>query len=211
MNIEEKYSQNSQEFAYLGLMEEMRMEALLLALLQEGDSALEERAMEYGDKIIQLKDEIRDTEMLLERLRRLLADYGKSDNILQEIAAGQRLELTEGMDVLIDGKKISMTPLPKALFLLFWRHPEGICFKDMSDYREELVELYGRTSRSDDPERFRSTIDRLIDLDSNSLDTQRYLLKRQLEAQMNPSDAAMFCIRGSRGEKKVIPASRRRK
>ena len=139
MNIEEKYSQNSQEFAYLGLMEEMRMEALLLALLQEGDSALEEGAMEYGDKIIQLKDEIRDTEMLLERLRRLLADYGKSDNILQEIAAGQRLELTEGMDVLIDGKKISMTPLPKALFLLFWRHPEGICFKDMSDYREELV------------------------------------------------------------------------
>ena len=113
MNIEEKYSQNSQEFAYLGLMEEMRMEALLLALLQEGDSALEERAMEYGDKIIQLKDEIRDTEMLLERLRRLLADYGKSDNILQEIAAGQRLELTEGMDVLIDGKKISMTPCPR--------------------------------------------------------------------------------------------------
>ena len=56
MNIEEKYSQNSQEFAYLGLMEEMRMEALLLALLQEGDSALEEGAMEYGDKIIQLKD-----------------------------------------------------------------------------------------------------------------------------------------------------------
>ena len=211
MNIEEKYSQNSQEFAYLGLMEEMRMEALLLALLQEGGCTLEEGAMEYGDKIIQLKDEIRDTEMLLERLRRLLADYGKSDNILQEIAAGQRLELTEGMDVLIDGKKISMTPLPKALFLLFWRHPEGICFKDMSDYREELVELYGRTSRSDDPERFRSTIDRLIDLDSNSLDTQRYLLKRQLEAQMNPSDAAMFCIRGSRGEKKVIPASRRRK
>ena len=211
MNIEEKYSQNSQEFAYLGLMEEMRMEALLLALLQEGDSALEEGAREYGDKHIQLKDEIRDTEKLLERLRRLLADYGKSDNILQEIAAGQRLELTEGMDVLIDVKKISMTPLPKALFLLFWRHPEGICFKDMSDYREELVELYGRTSRSDDPERFRSTIDRLIDLDSNSLDTQRYLLKRQLEAQMNPSDAAMFCIRGSRGEKKVIPASRRRK
>ena len=211
MNIEEKYSQNSQEFAYLGLMEEMRMEALLLALLQEGGCTLEEGRVTYGNTPEQLKDEIRETEKLLERLRRLLSDYGKSDNILQEIAAGQRLELTEGMDVLIDGKKISMTPLPKALFLLFWRHPEGICFKDMSDYREELVELYGRTSRSDDPERFRSTIDRLIDLDSNSLDTQRYLLKRQLEAQMNPSDAAMFCIRGSRGEKKVIPASRRRK
>ena len=192
-------------------MEEMRMEALLLALLQEGGCTLEEGRVTYGNTPEQLKDEIRETEKLLERLRRLLADYGKSDNILQEIAAGQRLELTEGMDVLIDGKKISMTPLPKALFLLFWRHPEGICFKDMSDYREELVELYGRTSRSDDPERFRSTIDRLIDLDSNSLDTQRYLLKRQLEAQMNPSDAAMFCIRGSRGEKKVIPASRRRK
>ena len=211
MNIEEKYSQNSQEFAYLGLMEEMRMEALLLALLQEGGCTLEEGRVTYGNTPEQLKDEIRETEKLLERLRRMLSDYGKSESALQGMAAEQRLELTEGMDVLIDGKKISMTPLPKALFLLFWRHPEGICFKDMSDYREELVELYGRTSRSDDPERFRSTIDRLIDLDSNSLDTQRYLLKRQLEAQMNPSDAAMFCIRGSRGEKKVIPASRRRK
>lgn len=196
-------------------MAEMKMEALLFALLQQRAGTLEEETAAYGVAAERLKAEIRRTESLLGRLRRLLSEYGSGEDSREEAvlgeAASHRLELNEDLEVLIDGKHIEMTPLPKALFLLFWRHPEGICFKDLSDYREELVELYSRTSRRSDPELFVSTIDRLIDLDSNSLDTQRYLVRRQLEAQMNPSDAALFCIRGSRGEKKVIPASRRRK
>lgn len=196
-------------------MAEMKMEALLFALLQQRAGTLEEETAAYGAAAERLKAEIRRTESLLGRLRRLLSEYGSGEDSREEAvlgeAASHRLELNEDLEVLIDGKHIEMTPLPKALFLLFWRHPEGICFKDLSDYREELVELYSRTSRRSDPELFVSTIDRLIDLDSNSLDTQRYLVRRQLEAQMNPSDAALFCIRGSRGEKKVIPASRRRK
>lgn len=38
--------------------------------------------------------------------------------------------------------EIVMGPLPKAIFLLFLKHTEGIIFKDLPDYRDELVKIY---------------------------------------------------------------------
>lgn len=35
-----------------------------------------------------------------------------------------------------------MRPICKAVYLLFLRHPEGIRFKELPDYREELAEIY---------------------------------------------------------------------
>ena len=35
-----------------------------------------------------------------------------------------------------------MTPLVKAVYFLFLRHPEGIVFKNLMDYRTELQKIY---------------------------------------------------------------------
>ena len=35
-----------------------------------------------------------------------------------------------------------MEPLVKAVYLLFLNHPEGIIFKNLPDYRQELTEIY---------------------------------------------------------------------
>ena len=40
--------------------------------------------------------------------------------------------------------EITMEPLIKAVFLLFLKHPEGIMFKELPEYRRELAEIYGR-------------------------------------------------------------------
>ena len=40
--------------------------------------------------------------------------------------------------------EIKMEPLVKAVYLLFLKHPEGIVFKCLPDYRKELAELYKR-------------------------------------------------------------------
>ena len=37
-----------------------------------------------------------------------------------------------------------MKPLPKAVFLLFLKHPEGIAFKCLPDYQAELLDIYKR-------------------------------------------------------------------
>ena len=38
--------------------------------------------------------------------------------------------------------EVRMEPLVKAVYLLFLRHPEGIIFKDLPDYRQELTKIY---------------------------------------------------------------------
>lgn len=41
-----------------------------------------------------------------------------------------------------DKLEVKMRPICKAVYLLFLRHPEGIRFKELPDYREELAEIY---------------------------------------------------------------------
>ena len=41
-------------------------------------------------------------------------------------------------------KEVHMEPLAKAVYLLFLRHPEGIVFKTLPDYRKELTHLYDK-------------------------------------------------------------------
>ena len=41
-------------------------------------------------------------------------------------------------------KEVQLSPIHKALYLLFLNHPEGIEFKNLIDYREELLQLYKR-------------------------------------------------------------------
>lgn len=54
-----------------------------------------------------------------------------------------------------------MEPLVKAVYILFLRHPEGIMFKNLYDYREELEIIY-RCVRSK-----KNQIDRLLDSPSS--------------------------------------------
>ncbi|MDR1920073.1 MAG: hypothetical protein LBQ65_10570 [Tannerellaceae bacterium] len=41
-----------------------------------------------------------------------------------------------------DNLEIKMTPLPKALYILFLRHPEGIKLRYLAAYQEELTDIY---------------------------------------------------------------------
>lgn len=38
--------------------------------------------------------------------------------------------------------RFDFSPIEKAIYLLYWNHPEGIAFKDMVDYTKELTDLY---------------------------------------------------------------------
>ena len=53
--------------------------------------------------------------------------------------------------------EIMMEPLVKAVYILFLRHPEGIMFKDLYDYRKELEIIYRCVKAK------KNQIDRLLD------------------------------------------------
>ena len=86
-------------------------------------------------------------EEIKERIRKL-KDYGMSEKELTSLLEAERplLQLAVSKDYRLylgeQRMEVRMEPLVKAVYLLFLRHPEGIIFKDLPDYRQELTKIY---------------------------------------------------------------------
>ena len=66
-------------------------------------------------------------------------------------------------------KEVVMTPVHKALYILFLNHEEGIEFKDLADHREELRLIYGQTAPATDLAKIEDTVCRLTDPTDNAI------------------------------------------
>lgn len=66
-------------------------------------------------------------------------------------------------------KEVVMTPVHKALYILFLNHEEGIEFKDLADHREELRRIYGQTAPATDQAKIEDTVCRLTDPTDNAI------------------------------------------
>lgn len=100
--------------------------------------------------------------------------------------------------------KITMTPLPKAVFFLFLRHPEGILFKQLIDYRNELSHIYNKISNRTIKDSIEHSISDITDPTNNSINEK---CARIREAFINKFDERLACnyfVTGKRGEPKKI-------
>ena len=57
-------------------------------------------------------------------------------------------------------KEVEMSPIHKALYLLFLNHPDGIESKHLSDHRDELLSIYMRVSSWLDIDKVHDVVDR---------------------------------------------------
>ena len=105
------------------------------------------------------------------------------------------------------GKEVKMDDKCKAFYFLYLRHPEGIRYKEMSDYREELLEIYwGLVDR--EREEAAKTIDRLIDPLGNEMNVCSSRIKAAFRNQVGERVAKFYYLVGPAGEIKKIPLDR---
>jgi hypothetical protein len=110
-----------------------------------------------------------------------------------------------GIKLPLYDKEIELPPVQKAVFLLFLKHPEGIYFKDLSDYRVELIEYYKKVkSGLFSMTSARNSIELLTDPTNNSLNEKRTAIKVAFERAINERLARNYCILGERNEIKRI-------
>lgn len=100
--------------------------------------------------------------------------------------------------------EVAMSPLPKSLYILFLRHPEGINFKDMPDYFEELLEIYMEISPRANLEKIRNSIERLCNPLDNSINEKCSRIKEAFTDFMSEELAQMYCITGQSRSKRGI-------
>jgi hypothetical protein len=104
--------------------------------------------------------------------------------------------------------EITMTPLPKALFILFLRHPEGINLKSLIDYKKELLEIYKLLSYRETYFDIVESINRICNPFEGSINEKLSRIKEAFLKKMSMDTAKYYIVTGERGKKKSIDIDR---
>lgn len=100
--------------------------------------------------------------------------------------------------------EIRMEPLVKAVYLLFLRHPEGIIFKNLPDYRQELTRIYSDVRPWGLTDRALQSIEDVTNPMLNSINEKCARIRKAFSEQLPKSVARYYSISGKRGEVKKI-------
>ena len=108
-----------------------------------------------------------------------------------------RLLITEDYRfILVDyhQKEVELQPVHKAVYLLFLAHPEGIEFKRLSDYRQELLNYYMATARSLDKDKIEEGVDHLVNPLDNAINEKCSRIKKTFLEMMDEYTASYYFI-----------------
>ena len=171
-------------------------------------------------------NELQTPEEGAQALRRLIVQLqaeGRNDLLLKaigvplleelriEAAKGKLSKLVITKDyrfILADyNREVELQPVHKAVYLLFLAHPEGIEFKRLADYREELTRYYMATAKMMDKEKIIESVDHLINPLDNAINEKCSRIKKTFLEMMDEYTASYYII--SSHTKKHIAGSNR--
>ena len=175
-----------------------------------------------------MNDEMRHTpEELAGRLKLLASQLlaaGRKDLLLQALGAPlleelrieaartklSRLLITKDYRFyLVDygNREVELQPVHKAVYLLFLAHPEGIEFKHLADYREELTRNYMATARLLDRSKIIEGVDHLVNPLDNAINEKCSRIKSTFLGLMDEYAASYYIISGHT-QKRIAGSSR---
>ena len=149
----------------------------------------------------------------LSQLVRELVAAGRNDLLLRSIGVSvleelrieaaksrlSRLLITKDYRIILvdyDNKEVEMTPVHKAVYLLFLNHPEGIVFKKLSEYRDELLQYYMSTAKLMDKQTITESVDMLVNPLNNSINEKCSRIKSIFLNMMDQYSANYYIISG---------------
>ena len=149
----------------------------------------------------------------LSQLVRELVAAGRNDLLLRSIGVSvleelridaaksrlSRLLVTKDYRIILvdyGNKEVEMTPVHKAVYLLFLNHPEGIEFKKLCEYRNELLGYYMATAKLMDKQTIAESVDMLVDPLNNSINEKCSRIKSIFLNIMDLYTANYYIISG---------------
>lgn len=151
-----------------------------------------------------------DMAAAIRRLSSHLTQMGRTDLLLKAIgvpmleqlhieaakATLSKLVITSDFRFLLPdyNKEVCLSPLHKALYILFLRHPEGIEFKNLVDHREELLSLYQMMGNRIDKQKIKESINRLVNPLDNAINEKCSRIKLAFSELMNEYQAEYYII-----------------
>ena len=107
-----------------------------------------------------------------------------------------RLVITEDYRFILADyqKEVELQPVHKAVYLLFLAHPEGIEFKRLADYREELTKYYTATAKGLDSDKIMEGVDHLVNPLDNAINEKCSRIKKTILSMMDEYTASYYII-----------------
>ena len=96
----------------------------------------------------------------------------------------------------LGNKEIELQPVHKAVYLLFLAHPEGIEFKRLGEYREELTCYYMQTAKMMDKAKIMEGVDHLVNPLDNAINEKCSRIKKVFLEMMDEYMASYYIISG---------------
>ena len=166
-----------------------------------------------------LKDTKTDEELkqLMEELKkkmRRLKEYGMSEKeILSSLHTDHplpQLIITRNYRIFLgdEHREVHLEPLVKSVYLLFLKHPEGIIFKDLPDYRKELALIYNKVKPWGLTDRALKSLEDVTNPMLNSINEKCARIRRTFVTMLDSSVAEQYYIKGARGKAKKITLPR---
>lgn len=156
-------------------------------------------------------DEIEHIEHTIRESISKLRGYGVEEAIIQALFLPQqklsRLVLTKDYRIILpdyDNLEIKMEPLPKAIYILFLRHPEGLMFKRLNEQYDELTSIYRMVTNREDISEAENSLKRLIDPYDNSINEKCCRIKEAFISKFDDAMAKHYYISGKKGTPKSI-------
>ena len=133
------------------------------------------------------------------------------ENLLRKPIEPSRMVITSDYHIFLpdyNNIEIEMTPLVKAVYILFLRHPEGILFKHLTDYSAELEQIYTHLRGGLLTDEMRQSVMLVTSPLNNSINEKCARIREAFVTKFAESIAEPYIICGKRSEPKSISLSR---
>lgn len=149
----------------------------------------------------------------VKRLASQLNTMGRNDLLFKAVGASlleelkleaaktrlSRLVITEDYRFILadyQNREVELQPVHKAVYLLFLAHPEGIEFKRLGDYKDELTRYYMATAKTLDKEKVIEGVAHLVNPLDNGINEKCSRIKKVFLDMMDEYTASYYIISG---------------
>lgn len=190
---------------YGGLVDQKLRNEYYAVIDRECRRSESEKNAYYPKAVRQKMQHVRE---LLAELRELGVHQDSLADLLRPERPISRLYITADYRIFLpefDNKEVPLGPLPKTVFILFLRHPEGIVLKQIGDYFSELVEIHRVVMGAKYKEsKARASLQRICNPLTNSLNEKISRIHEALRSILDETIALHYFICGKKSEPKQI-------
>ena len=154
---------------------------------------------------------LEDMDVRIQKLRSKGINEWTFRGLFKTKAQLSRLIITKDYKILLpdyNDIEVKMEPLVKAVYFLFLKHPEGIAFKELTDYREELQDIYKILKPMGLSKRTIQSIEDVTNPLLNSINEKCARIRSSFVKEFDEGLAKNYFVTGERGEAKKVTLPR---